>query len=172
MNEEIFIIDANSFITPHLNYYPFDFASVFWEQMEQNIMSGRIVILDMVKNEILQGDDTLSDWMKGLTIGRFHDRREPCIIQHYTEILKSIQYNPCYKPQALAEWSKGTVADPWIIAAAKAHGYTIITFEVRNNGLSSKNPSRNPKIPNIAEEFGVKTEKLFYMMRALDFRFR
>ncbi len=169
MREEIFIIDANSLITPHLNYYPFDFAPGFWEQMEQNILSGKIVILDMVKNEILQGDDALSKWMAKLSIQTILDRREPSILKYYQRILRYIQANECYKPQALAEWSRNTVADPWLIAAAKTHGYTIITFEVHNNGLSHRNPSKNAKIPDVAQEFGVKTETLFYMMRELRF---
>ena len=31
MSKEIFLIDANSLITPHLTFYPFDFAPGFWK---------------------------------------------------------------------------------------------------------------------------------------------
>ena len=40
MSKEIFLIDANSLITPHLTYYPFDFAESFWSQMEEHIQNG------------------------------------------------------------------------------------------------------------------------------------
>lgn len=33
MSEAIFLIDSNSLITPHLTYYPFDFAPGFWNQI-------------------------------------------------------------------------------------------------------------------------------------------
>lgn len=169
MSEELFLIDANSLITPHLTYYPFDFAPGFWQQMQQHILSGRIVILDMVKNEILEGNDNLTEWMKSLTIGKFVDRREPSILFFYSEVLQHIQNNPCYQPAALAEWSRETVADPWLISAAKANNYTIVTLEVSNPGLNPKTPSKNAKIPDVADALGVKSTNLFYMMRELKF---
>ena len=103
--------------------------------------------------------------MEALTISNYIDRRDPTILAHYGAILGHIQSNACYKPSALAEWAKGTVADPWLISTAKAKGYTIITFEVPNKGLNPRSPSKNAKIPDVANVFGVKTENLFYMMR-------
>ena len=169
MSKEIFLIDANSLITPHLKYYPFDFAKSFWCQMEEHIQNGDIAILDLVKGEILQGEDSLKDWMETLTISNYIDRKDPTILAHYGEILNHVQTNACYKSSALTEWANGTVADPWLISAAKAKGYTIITFEVPNKGLNSRSPSKNAKIPDVANEFSVKTEDLFYMMRTLGF---
>lgn len=167
MSKEIFLVDANSLITPHLTFYPFDFAPGFWNQLEQPIKDGRIAVLDMVKAEILRGNDSLKDWMEDLEIGKYLDHREPCILQKYAAILQYIQGNPCYKPAALAEWSRESVADPWLIAAASAYNYTIITFEEANKGLNTRTPSKNAKIPDVSKEFGVKTQKLFYMIREL-----
>ena len=169
MSKEIFLIDANSLITPHLTYYPFDFANSFWSQMEKHIQNGDITILDLVKDEILQGEDSLKDWMESITIRSYIDRRDSTILTLFGAVLEHIQTNTCYKPSALTEWAKGNVADPWLISAAKAKGYTIITFEVPNKGLNPRNPSKNAKIPDVANVFGVKTENLFYMMRTLRF---
>lgn len=170
MSKEIFLIDANSLITPHLVYYPFDFAKSFWNQMEQHIASGDIAILDMVKNEILQGKDCLKDWIEKISMGNYVDRRDEVILKYYADILQYIQNNACYKTSAVAEWAKESVADPWLIATAKARHYTLITFEVPNGGLNSRNPSKKAKIPDIATVFGVKTENIFYMMRILGFK--
>ncbi|MDE6568072.1 MAG: DUF4411 family protein [Lachnospiraceae bacterium] len=123
MSSNNFLIDANSFITPYLTYYPFDFAPSFWTQMEQAINDGTIVILDMVKSEILQGNDALREWMANLDIGAYIDHREPGILERYGAILRYIQENPCYKSSALAEWSRGSVADPWLIATAAAYNH-------------------------------------------------
>lgn len=169
MSNEIFLLDTNSFITPHLTYYPFDFAPGFWEQMEFNINNGCIAVLDMVKNEILQCNDSLKNWMEDLEIQRFVDRRTPDILNKYAEVIQAVQNNPCYKTSALTEWSKNNVADPWLIATASVNNYTLITFEVPNNGLNPRNPSKNAKIPDVSKEFNVKTESLFYMMRKLRF---
>ena len=170
MDNEKYLIDANSFITPYLQFYPFDFAESFWNRIEEEIQRGTIVILDMVKAEVLRGNDRLKDWMERLTIGDYVDHRQTDIIAKYGEVLGSLQLNPCYKPSALAEWSRDTVADAWLIATAAVKGYTIITFETANNGLSTHNPSKKAKIPTVAAEFGVRTENLYHMMRSLKFK--
>jgi hypothetical protein len=170
MADELFLIDANALITPHLTYYPFDFAPSFWSQMEENIKNGSIVILDMVKAEITQGNDALSDWMDNLEVETLVDRRQPGIIAKYSEVLTFLQDDPRYQEAALHEWSKGSVADPWLIATAADKGYTIITFEKPVPGLSAKNPSKRPKIPDVAAGFDVQTRDLFYLMRQLKFR--
>jgi hypothetical protein len=164
---QLFLIDANSLITPHLSYYPFDFAGRFWTQLEHHINVGSIIILDMAKNEVERGDDELSEWMQRINIGHLIDHREPEIIRKYAEVLEHVQQNPCYKPSALAEWSKATVADPWLIATGAVFGYTIITFEAANPGLNPHYPSKEAKIPDVCSIFGVETKNLFYMIRQL-----
>lgn len=44
-----FLIDTNALLTPHLMYYPFDLAPSFWEQLEEKLKDGSVVLLDMVK---------------------------------------------------------------------------------------------------------------------------
>lgn len=138
--------------------------------MEANIKNGSIVILDMVKSEITQGNDALSDWMNNLDIGTLVDRRQPGIIARYSEVLTFLQDDPRYQEAALHEWSRGSVADPWLIATAADKGYTIITLEKPVAGLSPRNPSKRPKIPDVAAAFDVQTKDLFYLMRQLNFR--
>ena len=170
MNSELFLIDSNSLITPYNTFYPFDFAWSFWDQMARHIESGSIVILDIVRNEISKKDDNLSRWFRNIEAGSEIDHRQNGIPSVYGKILQSIQMDSRYQPAALLEWASGTVADPWLIAAASVYSCTIITFEKLNTNLSAKNPSKNPKIPNVAADFGVKVENLYYMMRALNFR--
>lgn len=43
-----------------------------------------------------------------------------------------------YKESAVHTWAPGNVADPWLIASAKANGYTIVTEENSSTGLSKK----------------------------------
>ena len=135
--------------------------------MESNIKAGRIAILDMVKNEISKNEDALKEWFDALEIANYIDHRETSILSQYSAVLQNIQANPCYKPSALAEWAKASVADPWLIAAAAVHNYTIITFETFNKGLNAGNPSKEAKIPNVADAFHVKTQNLYYLMQSL-----
>ncbi len=170
MSKEKFLIDSNSLITPHLQFYPFDFAPGFWKQMSCSIASGDIVIMDMVKDEILKGNDKLKNWFCNLVIGDYIDRRDLGIIKVYSDVLVHIQNNKCYKEAALREWADNDVADPWLIAAANVKDLTLITFEQKNRGLNTLNPSKNAKIPDVASAFNVKTADLYYMMRTLNFK--
>jgi hypothetical protein len=161
------VIDANSLITPHLEYYPFDFAPSFWNQIEQNITEGKIAILDLIKSEVREGKDNLTKWIDSINIATYIDHRQPAILSKYSEVLHHIQGNPCYKASALHEWSKSKCADPWLIAAASVYNLTLVTFEINNQGLNPVYPSKGAKIPDVANVFGVKTVTLFQMMREL-----
>lgn len=172
MKQEIFLIDTNSLITPYANYYPFELFPTFWKQLKDQIIKGSVVILDFVKNEVEHSKDELSDWIKEIPDDIIVNHKNIDIISKWAEIMNYIQTSPCYKEQALQEWSRDTVADPWLIATAAIYGYTIITFERPNNGLNAKSPSKNPKVPDVAAKFGVKTKNLYQMMKELNFVFK
>ena len=91
MTQQSFLIDANSFIEPYRKYYSFDFTTAFWDQMGQNIKDGNIVILDIVRDEIMRGNDDLTNWVKALTIGKLVDHREDQILANYGQVLEYIQ---------------------------------------------------------------------------------
>jgi hypothetical protein len=168
MIKEIFLVDSNTFIVPHRQYYPFDLMPSFWEFLKNNITSGDIIILDSVYDEILKGNDALSNWLKSLPNFQPFSRRQEPILKNYAQVLQYIQTSGIYTENALAEWAIESVADPWLIAAAKEYGWTIITFEDKLNFTQNAKHSRL-KIPNICEVFGVKYGNLFYMMRQLGF---
>lgn len=172
MSQEIFLIDSNSLITPHMQFYPFDLVPGFWAQIEAHLKAGNIKILDMVRDELLRGNDVddLKTWMEGLDI-EVIDRREPLIVKKYSEIVEYLNVSTFYKPTALTEWSKDTVADPWLIATAAVYNYTLITFEKPSGGLNPATPNKFAKIPDVANVFGVETRQLYYLMRSLNFKF-
>ena len=83
--------------------------------------------------------------------------------------MRYIQTCGFYTDTALSMWAKETVADPWLISAAKVRNCTLVTQEINISVLSVKNPSRRIKIPNVSNHFGVKAVSLFDMMRYLNF---
>ena len=164
---EKFIIDSNSFMTPYRQYYAFDLVPSYWNEISKCASSGRLVLLDMVKAEIDKGKDDLADWLTKQTDFISCSHISPDIIRKYQEVLQYVHTCGLYKEQALRTWAAGDVADPWLIAAAAANDYTIITAEVPSGVLSVKNPNRNAKIPDVAKAFNVKTNSVYYMMREL-----
>lgn len=59
MVEEKFLIDSNSFMTPYRQYYAFDLVPTYWDELSKHADTGRIILLDMVKDEIEKGQDDL-----------------------------------------------------------------------------------------------------------------
>lgn len=164
---EKYLMDTNSFVSPYRRYYAFDLVPSYWKVLSKRLGTGRIVVLDMVRDEIKKGDDPLTEWLDAQDGLSICPHVTPEIISKYQEILQYVQTCGFYKETALAEWAPEHIADPWIIAAAAVHDYTIITDEGPSGGLNKKNPNRYAKIPDVAEAFGVKSANLFYMMRQL-----
>lgn len=167
MVEEKFLIDSDTFMTPYRQYYAFDLVPTYWDKLSSCANTGRIVLLDMVMEEIDKGKDDLADWVAKQTKFEICNHVTPEIVGKYQEVLQYVQNCGLYKEQALQTWAPENIADPWIIAAALANDYTIITTEVPSGGLSKKNKNKSAKIPDVARAFGVKTNNLFYMMRQL-----
>lgn len=65
-DNEIFLVDSNSFMTPFRFYYAFDLVPAYWKELNKHINSGRIVVLDIVKDEIDKGNDDLAKWIADL----------------------------------------------------------------------------------------------------------
>lgn len=177
MLEEKFLLDANAFITPYRLYYAFDLAPSYWQKISVCTQSGRLVLLDMVKDEVDKGKDAsgkekdeLAKWLDGQENFVFCNHVDTKIILCYQDVLEFVKSSGFYKKEALDDWARETVADPWLIAAAMANGYTIITTEVSAGSLSTRSPSKSAKIPDVANYFGVNTGNPFYMMRQLGIR--
>lgn len=89
------------------------------------------------------------------------------IIPKYAEVMQYIQECGFYNEKGLNEWARNEIADPWLIAAAVAKGYKLITFEQSAGSLNAKNKSGRVKIPDVAKHFDVEVHNLYNMMRQL-----
>ena len=167
MNSEKFLLDSNVFMPPSRSYYPFDFAQGFWKQMRTALNSGNVFILDVIYNEIMKGKDDLAEWFKDTVVSQLRVQDEE-IIKEYANVQRYIATCDLYKPQAVAEWAKRDIADPWLIAAAIAKNCAIITLEIHQNPQPQQKAKRI-KIPDVADHFGVSYYDLYYFMRKMKF---
>jgi len=116
-------------------------------------------------------EDGLSTWIKNLNNFKPQSTRTSSILVNYRKVLNYVQSCGLYKDEALRNWAQKDIADPWLIAVAMELKAIIITEEVSvGSGLSTKNPSKNAKLPDVAKHFGVKCENLFYFMRQMNFK--
>ena len=169
IEKESFVIDTNCFIAPYKQYYDFVFESEFWNELEKHIKKGSIILIKAVKDEILDSEDELSDWLKIHNVKVLSERNDSKIVKNYSLIMNYLNDNSIFSQKAQQEWQSPKIADPWIIATAMAKNSTIITFEGNANPIKNQLINK-AKIPTIAENFGIKTADLFYMMRVLEFK--
>lgn len=166
-DKEVFLIDSNAFMTPFRFYYAFDLIPAYWKELKKHLGSGRVVVLDVVKDEIEKGQDELAEWLSDFNNQVVVPKVTEQNVKVYQDVMQFVAGSGYYKESALAIWANANVADPWLIAAAKSNGYTLVTQEVRSGGLSKKNPNRFAKIPDVADKLGVNTLDVFDMMRRL-----
>ena len=163
MVEDKYLPDANTFITAYQTSYAFDIAPGYWKQLEPVLLRKNIFILDVVKAELEKGEDELTEWFRSIDELPVLDRKDSEIFANYVKVLRFLQESPMYTEKALREWSDEKVADPWLIAAARAKGVKIVTFEKGLGHITM--PSGRPKIPDVAREFGVECIDLYTFMR-------
>lgn len=168
---EMFLLDTNTFLTPYESYYAPDLVPSFWNALEKVLTRHeKVAVLDLVEDEILKGEDNLTQWFQELAakqIIKIISHNDIEIISWYGKILQFLQENPLYTDRALRNWAQQNIADPWLIAAAKAYGYTIITFEVPAGTITANSPTSKPKIPTVGRHFGVMCHNLYYFMRQM-----
>ncbi len=164
MKNQFVFLDSNILIAAKNDAYPFDVFPSFWEFMTNAILSEELIILDVVENEILAGNDELTAWLKELSpnVMPINDQK---IVDAYTELTNYV--SSIYSPAAIDNWfGSMKIADPWLIAAAVAYDGLIVTSET-----DKKPNAKSLKIPNIASHFSVPCIKTIQMMRELNVKF-
>lgn len=131
--------------------YPRDIFPAIWTNIEAAVAAGEACICEAVLREVYRGGDDLHTWAKDLN-GFVCDVTD----EEFAVVAEIAAVHP--------EWVRGQVneADPFVIAHAKVGQSTIVTEE---NRKGSNTADRNQKIPNVAEEHGVKTIKFFDYVR-------
>ena len=161
---ETYVLDANAFIQAHRQFYGLDFCPGYWTTLLWHRDHGRILSIDRVRDELLAGEDALSDWVEGQWgAGLFPSCGTPDSIEAYRQIVIWVAAQPQFREAAKAEFQR--VADGWLAAFAKAHGHTVVTLEIENAEIRKRVP-----LPNVCRAFDVPWITPFEMLRRLGVR--
>ena len=60
----LFLLDSNIFIEAKNRYYGFDFCPIFWDFIDKEINKNTILTIKEVYNELSNGNDDLTHWIK------------------------------------------------------------------------------------------------------------
>lgn len=159
----MFALDANVFMEAKNRYYAFDLVPRFWVELIDKASEGQVRTIDRVRTEIVRGKDQLADWCTAHFDHGCDTTDDNKIRGHFGEMMAWVMQGH-FLDAAKAEFAE--VADGWLIAYAKANGYTVVTHEQFNREVKRKVP-----IPNVCEAFGVEYINTFDMLRRLGVRF-
>jgi hypothetical protein len=159
----MFLLDANTYIQAKNQYYDMAFCPAYWECLDREFAKGNLASVIVVYNELKEGDDELADWVKARK-EQFIPIDSESIQREFAKVATYVVGHENYKLVSVDQFLAG--ADPWIIAAAKVNGATVVTQE----SLVDEN-SKKVKIPNICEQFNVPYITTFEMLRQLNAQF-
>ena len=156
-----YLIDTNIFIEAKNGFYAFDICPGFWNWLKSN---REIHSINMVKQELLQGEDDLSAWVKQALHEDFFLPETTAIQEKYCEIASYVYSLWDFEQAKRDTFLSG--ADGWLIAAASCLDSTIITHEHYDEKCR-----RKILLPNIASHFNVQCVRIEQVLRSSGAKF-
>lgn len=159
-----YLFDSNTLIEAKNRYYHMDICPGFWEWIIQENSENRIASIEMVRNELMEGNDALKDWVedqKQLFIPESDAPTQTVFAQVAGLVMKTA---PSMKNGAAEDFLAG--ADPWLIAKAKTLDAVLVTQE-----HFDPNNKKKFLIPNLCRELGVTTINTFELLLAMEAQF-
>lgn len=157
-----YCLDSNTLIEAKNIHYGMDFCPAFWDIIEKETKTGRLFSISMVADELIKGNDELTEWAKVRKGGVFFiDTDDEDTQKAFVKIADYIWKN--YSEEEASKFLD--VADPWLIAKCMTSGATLVTKEV----LAPH--AKKVKIPNICKEFGIPYMQTHEVIRSLGAKF-
>ena len=156
-----YLVDSNVFIQAKNMYYRFDFCAGFWQWMQQAHSGNMLYSIKKVMTELSHKPDEAKSWAQAMPKSFFlEDVNDAAVMVEYGRIM-NWAVGSQFSQNAIAEFSKATTADAFLIAVAKVHGHVIVTQE-------QSNPKAKKKIflPDAAMANGVETMYVYDMLSA------
>ena len=106
MTNQPYVLDADILIAAYRNYYAPDLCPGFWEWLEHHIRTGRVIVIDRVKADILNPAE-LVQWVDQALGGAVVSTRSQPVADAYRRMGDWVRDNPQFLPAALDEFGRG-----------------------------------------------------------------
>jgi hypothetical protein len=154
----LYIFDSSSLINLFRHYYPKRFPTL-WNYFENSLASGNIISVKEVYNEIQGQNDKLCAWAKTNSSIFLEPTEEEMLF--VVDIFRIPHFQAIVRQKEI--FSGKPVADPFIIAKAKASNGSVITEEQKKDNAA--------KIPNICAHFHIECYNLEGFMEKENWEF-
>lgn len=151
----MYLLDANVFIQAKNLHYGFDFCPGFWNWIDEATANGRVASTREVLDELIAGDDDLSQWARARTASMFRATDE-----HVLASLRQVSswaVGAGYEQSAVSTFFQG--ADYYLVGHAHAYEHVIVTHEVPSPS------TKKLKIPDACVAMGVRYLSTYTMLR-------
>ncbi len=156
-----YLLDANVFISAKNLHYGLDFCPAFWDWLVSQNALGNLFSIEKVGDEVQAVADELSQWASSLGVGFF--LRPDAAVFPSLAAVSSWATGQSYEAAAVSTFLQ--VADYYLVAQARAGGYTIVTHEIPSASI------RKIKIPDACIGLGIKCMTPYEMLRTERARF-
>lgn len=156
-----YLLDTNVFIQAKNLHYGLDFCPGFWQWLLENSLSGRVLSIDKVADEIAAGADELTQWARQQATGLFRATDSAVVVQ-FSRVSTWVMSQQ-YEPAAINTFLQ--VADFYLIAHALAGDHTVVTHELPANS------AKRIKIPNVCAGLNLRFMTPYDMLRGEKARF-
>ncbi|GAB6082938.1 DUF4411 family protein [Desulfuromonas carbonis] len=157
----MYLLDANVFMQAKNLHYGFDFCPAFWEWLIAQNAVGSVFSIEKVEDEILAGDDDLSQWSKERGSG-FFLRPDDQVVACFPAVSAWVS-SQNYQPAAVNTFLQ--VADYYLISQAKAMSAVVVSHEIPSDSI------KRVKIPNVCIGMDIKCITPYEMLRREKARF-
>lgn len=151
-----FLLDANAFIESKNRHYAFDFCPAYWDWVLQQNEAGEVFSVWAIREELLRGDDELTQWAKQRDASFFLEPDE-AVVGSMQVVAQWAAAHQVYTQAAKDEFLDS--ADYQLVAHAHGLGMTVVTHERRQAS------ARRIKIPNACHELDVPCVSLYDAIR-------
>lgn len=164
MSKVKYLFDADSLIVACRRHYSPDFCLPFWQWILDGNTNATFYVIDKVCDELKRGNE--DDYLR-----KFAEDNESALslptkadiqcahkygdVQQWAATVWSENKKKNKITKALEKFADEKMADPWLVAYAAVHGYSIVT-----NEEPAPESQTSVKLPDAARAFGVQTLKL------------
>jgi len=131
-------------------YYPQDVFPTIWDHLELAAGSGVILAIDEVYHELEKKADDAFNWL---------EEHSQMIVPIDEEIQRRVTHILASYPRLVDTRKSRSAGDPFVIALAQVHKYSVVTGE-RPTGVITK-----PNIPDVCSALSIPCHNVLELFR-------
>jgi len=152
----VYSLDTSGFLDAWTRHYPPDTFPTFWDRMDAAARAGKIKVSEEVVGELEKKDDGAADWIKA---------RPGMIVATDVPIQEKVKEILKVHPRLVNASKSRSGGDPFVIAVAVVHGYSVVTGE-----QPSGSPTK-PRIPDVCAGMTIPCKNLMEFVRSQGWTF-